>query len=239
MSALQGKVAVVTGGGRGIGAATALLLAREGARVAVLSRTASELSEVCAAIGAAGGTAAAIVCDVSDEAAVERAFQEVDARFGGLDVLVNNAGAIASGRVDEMATQAFDRVLGVNVRGVFLCTRAAFPRLQARGGGAIVNLSSLGGIRGTEKFPGFSAYTASKFAVVGLTEAHAVEGRSLGIRVNAVAPGAIDTAMLRQAAPGLKTRTTPEDVAQVILFLADAARSGAVSGTVVEIFSNA
>lgn len=234
----SGKTAIITGGGRGIGAATAMLLAREGANVAILSRTEAELTGVCAEIRARGGQAEPVVCDVSDEDAVAAAFARVDSRFGGLDILVNNAGVIAQGTVDQMALSAFDQVLAVNVRGVFLCTQAAFPRMQKRGGGAIVNISSLGGIRGTEKFPGFSAYTASKFAVIGLTEAHAVEGRPLGIRVNAVAPGAIETAMLRSAAPGLATDTKPEDVAPVIAFLADTERSRAVTGTVVEIFSN-
>ena len=238
MSGLHGKSAIVTGGGRGIGAATARLLAREGAKVAVFSRSVNELFAVCDQIRAAGGVAEPIVCDIADEAAVQRAFAKVEDCFGGLDILINNAGVIAQGSVDQMSMTAFDRVLAVNVRGVFLCTQAAFPRMQRRGGGAIVNISSLGGIRGTQKFPGFSAYTASKFAVVGLTEAHAVEGRPYNIRVNAVAPGAIDTAMLREAAPGLATETKPEDVAPVIAFLADSEKSRAVTGTVVEIFSN-
>lgn len=239
MSGLQGKTAMVTGGGRGIGAATARLLAREGCNIAVLSRSLDELSIVCREIRAEGGRAELVVCDVADEASVQHAFRAVDAWFGGLDILINNAGVIAQGTVDQMEVTGFDRILSVNVRGVFLCTQAAFPRMRMRGGGAIVNISSLGGIRGTQKFPGFSAYTASKFAVIGLTEAHAVEGRPLGIRVNAVAPGAIDTAMLREAAPGLATDTKPEDIAPVITFLADHERSKAVTGTVVEIFSNA
>lgn len=238
MSGLAGKIAVVTGGGRGIGAATAIRLASQGARVAVLSRSEHELAEVCAVIRAERGEALASVCDVSDEVAVQRSFSEITRHWGGIDILVNNAAVILNAGVEAMSVEAFDKLFAVNVRGVFLCTKAAFASMRQRGGGSIVNVSSLGGIRGTDKFPGFSAYTASKFAVVGLTEAHAAEGRPHAIRVNGVAPGAIDTAMLRQAAPGLQTQTKPDDVAKVIEFLADGSRSGAVSGTVVEIFSN-
>lgn len=238
MSTLAGKIAVVTGGGRGIGAATAKRLASLGARVALLSRSVHELAEVCAMIRHEGGIAQSHVCDVSDEAAVHDSFTQITTQWGGVDILVNNAAVIANASVESMTVDAFDRLFAVNVRGVFLCTKAAFASMRQRGGGAIVNVSSLGGIRGTEKFPGFSAYTSSKFAVIGLTEAHAVEGRPHGIRVNAVAPGAIDTQMLRQAAPGLQTQTKPDDVAKVIEFLVDTSRSGAVSGTVVEIFSN-
>ena len=118
-------------------------------------------------------------------------------------------------------------------------SREAFRRLSTLGhGGTIVNVSSLGGVRGTEKFAGFTAYTVSKFAVVGLTESLAVDGRSLGIRVNCVAPGAVDTRMKHEAAPFLDTVTTADDVARVIRFLCDDEESGALSGAVIEIHSN-
>jgi NAD(P)-dependent dehydrogenase (short-subunit alcohol dehydrogenase family) len=127
--------------------------------------------------------------------------------------------------------------MAVNLGGAVLCAQQAF-RLMREGGGAIVNVSSLGGVPGTEKFPGYAAYTVSKFALTGLTEALAVEGRDRGIRVNGVAPGAVDTAMLRQAAPQLRTRTRPVDVAKVIAFLCDPTESGCMTGAMLVINSN-
>jgi NAD(P)-dependent dehydrogenase (short-subunit alcohol dehydrogenase family) len=238
---LAGRVAIVTGGGRGIGAATAALLAGDGARVVIGSRTVEELEATARTISAAAGAGRvlAVPTDVADEAAVVRLFDEALARFGDLDLVVNNAGAFAGGAFADLDAATFDRVQAVNVRGVFLASREAFRRFRALGhGGAIVNVSSLGGIQGTEKFAGFAAYTASKFAVVGLTESLAVEGRTLGIRVNCVAPGAVDTRMMREAAPFLRTATTPADVARTIRFLCDERESGTLNGAVLEIHSN-
>jgi NAD(P)-dependent dehydrogenase (short-subunit alcohol dehydrogenase family) len=125
------------------------------------------------------------------------------------------------------------------VRGVFLASRELFRRLADLGhGGAIVNVSSLGGLRGVEKFPGFAPYTVSKFAVVGMTECLAVEGREAGVCVNCVAPGAVETRMLAEAAPFLKTSTSPDDVARTIAFLAEEGLAGKLNGAVLEIHSN-
>jgi NAD(P)-dependent dehydrogenase (short-subunit alcohol dehydrogenase family) len=233
--ALQGKVAVITGSGRGIGAATARLFAAQGARVALASRTRGELDETARAIGA--DAALAVPTDVADEAAVRELFRQARERFGPADILVNNAAVAPKGPFAQITAAEWDRAMAVNVRGSFLCAREAFAQMRGRGG-SIVNLASLSGVRGTEKFPGMAAYVTSKFAVVGLTESLAVEGREHGIRVNCVAPGAVDTRMLREAAPHLKTRTTPDDVARTLLFLCDPAQSGALNGAVLEIFSN-
>ena len=127
--------------------------------------------------------------------------------------------------------------MAVNLGGGAVCAREAFRLMRDRGGG-IVNVSSLGGVQNTEKFPGYAAYTVSKFALTGLTEALAAEGRDRNIRVNGVAPGAVDTAMLRNAAPHLRTRTTPADVAKVIAFLCDPTESGCMSGATLTINSN-
>jgi NAD(P)-dependent dehydrogenase (short-subunit alcohol dehydrogenase family) len=234
---LHGQVALVTGGGRGIGAATAEALARKGARVIVASRTEPELTATVAQLQVAGLDAASITLDVADEAAVDAAFAAIVAERGRLDILVNNAAILLSGPFADMAMADWDRVLAVNLRGAVLCARQAFRRMRERGG-AIVNVSSLGGVPGTEKFPGYAAYTVSKFALTGLTEALAAEGREHRIRVNAVAPGAVDTAMLRQAAPHLRTRTGPADVAKVIAFLCDSAESGCMTGATLAINSN-
>ena len=234
---LRNQVALITGGGRGIGQATAWALARRGAHVVVASRSASELQATVAEIQSAGLRASARVLDVADEAEVEAVFAAIAADFGRLDILVNNAAILLSGAFADMALADWDRVLAVNLRGAVLCARQAF-RLMATQGGSIVNVSSLGGIAGTEKFPGYAAYTVSKFAVTGLTEALAAEGRAHNIRVNGVAPGAVDTAMLRQAAPHLRTRTGPADVAKTIAFLCDPTESGCMSGAMLVINSN-
>ena len=234
---LRGQVALITGGGRGIGAATAEALARKGARVIVASRTQTELTATVARIQADGLDAAALTLDVADEAAVDAAFAKIAVEFGRLDMLVNNAAMLLSGPFADMPMVDWDRLLAVNLRGAVLCARQAF-RLMRERGGTIVNVSSLGGVPGTEKFPGYAAYTVSKFALTGLTEALAAEGREYRIRVNAVAPGAVDTTMLRQAAPHLRTRTGPADVAKVIAFLCDPAESGCMTGATLAINSN-
>ncbi len=234
---LSDQVALITGGGRGIGAATAEALAHKGADVIIASRTAAELEATVAQLRTAGLSASSLVLDVADEAAVDAAFAGIVAERGRLDILVNNAAILLGGPFAEMAMADWDRLLAVNLRGAVLCARQAF-RLMRERGGAIVNVSSLGGVPGTEKFPGYAAYTVSKYALTGLTEALAAEGKEHHIRVNAVAPGAVDTAMLRQAAPHLRTRTGPADVAKVIAFLCDPAESGCMTGATLVINSN-
>ena len=136
-----------------------------------------------------------------------------------------------------MDSATWDHVLAVNLRGTFLCCRAAFQAMIPLDGGVIVNLSSLSGVRGVEKFPGLSAYNTSKFGVAGLSEILAVEGRPHNIRVIAVSPGAVDTEMLRAAAPHLKASMTPEELARIIAFLVGP-DARPLSGTNLEIFSN-
>jgi len=231
-----GKVAIVTGGGRGIGRATALLMAREGARVVICSRSQAELDEV-----AAQSEAVSTLCgSVADETFVERLFTEAARITGRVDVLVNNAATLGRRLFAELEPSLWDEVLGVNLRGAYLCSRAAFKQMAAQSpmGGTIVNLSSLSGIHGPEKFPGLVAYNVSKAGVLSLTDSLAVEGKPYGIRVNTVGPGAVDTAMLREAGHGLKAGATPEDIARSIVFLASDA-SHPMTGANVEILSNA
>lgn len=236
---MHGKTVLITGGGRGIGAAAAEHLARLGARVVIASRTTTELDAVCARIAAAGSAPArAVVADMGDPASIDALFETVAAEVGPVDVLITCAAVLEPVPFAEVSAESFARVMDVNVRGVFLCCQRAFAQMRGRGG-AIVNVSSLGAIRATEKFPGMSTYVASKAAVIGLTECLAVEGRPLGIRVNCIAPGAVDTVMLRSAAPSLRTETLPADLAPTIAYLANDAQSGKVSGSVIEIFSNA
>ncbi len=233
---LAGRVALVTGASQGIGAAAADLFAAQGARVALVARSTDLLAALADAIAARGDSALAITADISDPAEVSATFERVAATWGPVDVLVNAAGRVANVPFIEMDLATWDGVLKTNLRGLMLCCQAAFHQMAGRGG-VIVNLSSLSGVKNVEKFPGLSAYVASKFGVAGLTEALAVEGRPLGIRVLAVSPGAVDTPMLRVAAPHLKPGMTPTDMAAIIAFLvSDAARH--LSGINLEIYSN-
>lgn len=235
---IQGKVTVVTGAGRGIGRATALRFARAGARVVLFSRTRETLETAMEEIRAAGGEALAIQGDVALAEDVQALFQRTLEAYERVDILVNCAGVVAVQPFAEMEIETWDKVLAVNLRGTFLCCREAFRAMAPQGGGVILNISSLSGVKGVEKFPGLSAYNVSKAGIAGLTEILAVEGRPSGIRVAAVSPGAVDTEMLRQAAPHLRAGMTAAEMAEILLFMAD--ESGrALSGTNLEIFSNA
>ncbi|HET9016494.1 MAG TPA: SDR family NAD(P)-dependent oxidoreductase [Thermomicrobiaceae bacterium] len=230
-----GKVALVTGATSGIGAATARRLAAEGARVALVGRDEGRGDEIVDEIARDGGEAAFFGCDVTDEGAVGRMVEAVLARFGRIDVLVNNAGIINFGSVVDADVAEWDLLMATNVRSVFLVSRAVLPHMIAAGGGSVVNLGSNLGLVGTR---GAAAYATSKGAVVNLTRAMALDHVADGIRVNCVCPGTIDTPLvqrqrvgrteeqLRQADERLRQRHpigrmgTPEEVAAVIAFLA-------------------
>jgi NAD(P)-dependent dehydrogenase (short-subunit alcohol dehydrogenase family) len=235
---IKERVAIITGAGRGVGRATARLFAREGARVVLFSRTAAHIEAARREIESLGGQALAIAGDVAREEDVQSLFQQTRDAYGRVDILVNSAGIVALRPFVDMDVETWDRVIAVNLRGTFLCCRAAFHVMSEQQGGVIVNISSLSGVKGVEKFPGLSAYNVSKSGVAGLTEILAVEGKPYNIRVCAVSPGAIDTAMLRQAAPHLKAGMTPEDLAEILLFMADDT-GRMLNGSNVELFTNA
>lgn len=237
---LRGKTAIITGGGRGIGAATAELFATEGANVVIAARTKSELDKVCSVVASVSDKVIAVPTDISNEVDVKRLFRLAREKFGQVDILVNNAGAISVERFMDVEKASWENTFAVNVTGTFLCSRELFRQVRDIGPKttSIVNVSSLSGIRGTEKFKGFTSYIASKHAIVGMTESLSVEGREYGIRVNCVAPGAVDTVMLRQAAPDLKTNTKPADIARVLLYLSDEKQSAALTGSIIEVHSN-
>ena len=231
----EGRVALVTGASSGIGAATALRLAAEGARVALVGRDAARGGEIVDEITRSGGEAAFFSCDVTDKGAVGRMVDAVLARFGRVDVLVNNAGIINFGSVVDARVDEWDLLMATNVRSVFLVSRAVLPHMIAAGGGSVINMGSNLGLVGTR---GAAAYATSKGAVVNLTRAMALDHVADGIRVNCVCPGTIDTPLvqrqrvgrteeqLRQADERLRQRHpigrmgTPEEVAAVVAFLA-------------------
>ena len=235
---IRDRVAIITGAGRGVGKATAHRFAQEGARVVLFSRTPGPLDETATDIAHEGGQVLSMAGDVSREEDVRALFQRAMDAYGRVDILVNCAGIVLVRPFVDMDAETWDRVIAVNLRGTFLCCRQAFRVMIAQQSGVIINLSSLSGVRGVEKFPGLSAYNVSKAGVAGLTEILAVEGKPFHIRVCAVSPGAVDTEMLRQAAPHLKAGMTPDDLAEILLFLAgDSGRM--LSGSNIEIFSNA
>ena len=241
---LDGRVALVTGGGTGIGAAIARAFAGVGARVVIAGRNAARLSAVAEELGAD-----AFAADVGDEASVAALYGHIDAGPGGPDILVNNAGVTGPvARAADMDIAAWDETMAINVRGTLLCIKYAVPRMRARGGGSIINMSSLMGLRGT---PMRSAYTASKYAVLGITDAIAQEVGVDNIRVNALCPGAVNGELMqrvvaaRVAAEGkgpdeiiranytdkasLRRWVEPAEVAAAALFLASPA-SSAITG---------
>ncbi len=234
---LAGRVAVVTGASRGIGAATAAALAEAGAHVVLAARDGPALDGVAGRIRDAGGRATAVPTDVSSEGAVERLFAAA-AAVGPPGALVCAAGVLTPAPFGKTTLTLWTETLGVNLTGTFLCCRAAFTAMAPAGGGRIVTIASLSGVYATEKFPGLAAYNVSKFGVVGLTEAIAVEGREHGISAVCLSPGAVDTEMLRRANPALRPGLTPADVGELIASLLDSPLAP-VSGANIPLFSNA
>jgi NAD(P)-dependent dehydrogenase (short-subunit alcohol dehydrogenase family) len=228
---------LVTGASRGIGAATAEAIAAAGAHVVLAARTGEQLDDIARRIREAGGEATPIPTDVSRLGEVERLFDAVGS-MGRLAALVCAAGVLKPAPFVETTLEAWDETLGVNLTGSFLCCRAAFDAMRGGREGRIVNIASLSGVYATEKFPGLSAYNVSKFGVVGLTEAIAVEGKEFGISAICISPGAVDTQMLRQANPELRPGLTPDEVAELIVTLLDGPLTAA-SGANIPLFSNA
>ena len=222
---LGGKVAIVTGAGRGIGRAIACSLAREGALIALAARTGSELSAVKTEIermveGAQDRSHRAIVVptDLTVEADVKNLVRAVEQTFGRLDILVNNAGIAVKGLLAETTTEEWDRTMAVNARAPFLLCREAIPMLKNTGGGCIVNIVSVVGKKG---YVAQGAYAASKHALMGMTKVLAMEVKADGIRVHAICPGGVATDMIAKTRPELDPDVliSPEEIADIVLFL--------------------
>jgi 3-oxoacyl-[acyl-carrier protein] reductase len=217
---LRGQVALVTGGGRGIGRAIGQALAGCGARVVLAARTEAEVSGVAAEIGAAGGEAVAVRADLSSADDIRALFARVRDPFGRLDILINNAGIVRTAPFVEAALDDFDAQIAVNLRGVFLCCQEALKLMIPRRRGYIINIVSACAIRTCHDH---AAYAAAKHGVMGLTKVLALETQPHGIRVSAIHPGGVETHMLSVGQPELmKDRSIllqPADVAGTVLFL--------------------
>ena len=186
MGMLDGKVALVTGGGSGIGKGIAQALAGEGCTVVLASRNAERLAAAVDAICEAGGTAVSVVADVTNETQVKALFGEVTERYGRLDILVNSPGAFEGGRIDTLSLETWHRVLDTNLTGPFLCTREAFAIMKEAGGGRIINVGSISAHRARMHS---APYTSSKFGIWGLTQCTALDGREFGIAASCIQPG--------------------------------------------------
>lgn len=225
--ALDGHVAVVTGGGRGIGAAIAKKLAELGASVAVLGRSARPLKETVAAVAAGDGKGLAIECDVTDLASVERAAEQIKKELGTLKILVNNAGIGAFVQpLHQMEPKQWDAVLNTNLRGVFYCIRVFAPEMIAAGGGDIINISSLAGKNPLARG---AAYAASKWGLNGLSYSVAEELRGHNIRVSVVCPGSVDTELSPHEGKNKGKMLRPDDVAHAVAMLVTQAPQSFVS----------
>lgn len=230
--AFDPNVAIVTGASRGIGRAAALALARRGTAVALASRNPAGLVAAENEIRELGGRSTTIPVDVADASRVEELFEETERRLGPVELLVNNAGVVERHTVVETTEESWDHVLDVNLKGAFLCTRAALSRMIPRRGGRIVNVASISGRLGT---PQLSAYCASKWGLLGLAKATAEEVRRHGVQVFSVCPGSVNTEMLRKGLPGARPQMEPETVASVIVYLATEAPD-AMTGAIVDVF---
>jgi NAD(P)-dependent dehydrogenase (short-subunit alcohol dehydrogenase family) len=206
MKKLDNKIAFITGGGRGIGRAVALAFAREGARVALVARTAVEVERAASEIANEFGVETMhAACDVSDAGQVKSAFARMEEKFGrGCDVLVNNAGVAESAPFLKTDEEMWQRHLAINLTGTFHCTRAALPQMIERGWGRVINVASIAGKTGA---PYIAAYAASKHGVLGLTRALALEVALKGVTVNAICPGYVDTDMTTRALRNIEEKT--------------------------------
>ena len=230
---LKGKVAIVTGGGSGIGRAIALALAGEGAKVAVLGRRREPLDDVVKKAAAAGGEARAVTADVARDGEARSAVNETENAFGRIDILVNNAGALSVSTVDSISEEEWDRVMATNLKGPFLMSRAVLPAMRRAGGGSIINVGS---VLGLVAMRDRAAYCASKGGVTLLTKAMALDHAHENIRVNCICPAIVETDLIRdlfsKTEEGRKARDArmstlplgrfgkPADIAGLAVFLA-------------------
>ncbi len=219
---LFGKTALITGAGRGIGRATAMMFAEQGADLILIARTALQLDEtatLCKTINS-GVCVLSVPTDLADLKQIDRFFELANERRMTVDILINNAAVFAAGRSREFPVNQFQHLLDINLLAPYYLCQRVIPMMDQKRGGTIVNVSSLSGCFGTTKFPGFGAYNISKYGLWGLTEILALENKEYNIRVNQISLSGVDTQMFLEAAPpGVKADLTPEQVAAEILYL--------------------
>ncbi|SOC42378.1 3-ketoacyl-ACP reductase [Salinicoccus kekensis] len=214
MQNLEGKNAIITGGSRGIGFHTALNLAKEGVNVAIMGRDEKALEEAKSEIAKTGVEVIAISADVSDEGGVQSAVKEVKEKFDSIDILINNAGMMGSGPFLESKTEDFEKMMQVNVFGMYHMLQAVLPGMVEQKSGDVVNVASVSGLRSG---PGGSLYSATKFAVIGMTEGLLKEMRPHNIRVSYLTPSAVNTSLIGNTKLQEETMTQPEDIADIIV----------------------
>lgn len=220
MRSLKSCKTIITGASKGIGRAIAERFARDGAKLALLARSAEALQECAGECRSLGAEAESFVCDVSDADAVERQFAKAVEWLGGVQLLVNNAGLGYFGSVEELSVAEFDEMVGTNLRAVFLCSRAVVPRMKADGGGVIVNIASIAGKAG---FLGGAGYAGSKFGVMGMSECMGLDLRPHNIRVAAVCPGSVnapDFRRERSSRIAADNMIQAEDIAEAVAYIA-------------------
>ena len=252
MGRLQDKVAVITGGNSGVGAATALLFAKEGAKVVISARRQAQLDEIAAKIREAGGEVLTVVTDISKPEDAKNLVDKTVEAYGKIDVLVNNAGVLEAGLkpIDRVLDEDMDRIIDTNTKGTMYCIRQASEKMAEAGSGSIVNVASVAGVRGC----GGAAYVASKAAVIGITKHTALRFAGKGVRCNAVCPSTIATPMVANMGAGnmdpdmigqmgkhMDMRIQPcmpEDVANILLFLASDESRAITGQTIVSDFGS-
>lgn len=232
MRRLRGKVAIVTGSSSGIGKAIALRFGDEGASVVVAARSAERCEETARAIRQKGGDARVIQTDITDEEQVNALFERTVQECGRVDVAVHNARIFGGSRIAETPTKAFDEVIRVNLRGTFLCCRAAFTQMKDQGGGMIINVSSVAGV---QAWAGTGSYSASKHGVMALTKALADEGRPFHIKVSAICPGGVAEDLVDASESDIvqSEKISPFDIAETAVYLCSLGRFAVVHEVVV------
>lgn len=233
MPRLKDKVAIVTGSSSGIGKAIALRFGQEGAKVIVAARRLPLCEQTVSQISQQGGEAWPIQTDVADEQQVQRLMTETVARYGRIDILVNNAGIGGGSRVAETSTQAFDRVMNINLRGTFFCCRAGFRHMKEQGGGVIINMSSVAGLQAWE---GTGTYSASKHGIMALTKSLADEGRPHHIKVSALCPGAVADELVDASSNDIERseKIDPFDVAEAAVYLSTLGKYAVVHEIIID-----
>ena len=232
---LKDQVAIVTGGGRGIGRAIALTFAKEGADVAVVARTESEIEGVVRQIAELGRRSIAVKTDVANEHQVEAMVEKVVDKFGKIDILVNSAGVAIHARIQDIQTDVWDLTMNVNLRGIMLCTRSVFRNMLNQQSGYIINISSGAGKHGSARY---GTYSTSKFGVIGYTESLAAEGRQNGIKASVICPGPVATRMRAGNHPGEDPTKLmqPQDIADLALFLVTQPKRAYIGEVVISMF---